>query len=183
MLIRVFMPQGFPKTFNNFGWQICNYFIYFISLFGLWVEWNVLVGYLQLNTIETNAISMQCSDQFVCPYIKLLREEKSLQINCDNPGIITSNIDVVAGTHNAQQKRYELCLDGKRLMVGFGSKLGDVDHEVKPTLAEKKWRLEIELQACVDRTMLHHKIVSIIKISSTRLTELRQNAQISVAAG
>ena len=82
---------------------------------------------------------MQCSDQFVCPYIKLLREEKkSLQINCDKPGIITSNIDAVAGTHNAQQKRYELCLDGKRLTVGFGSKLGDVDlygHEAKPTMS------------------------------------------------
>ena len=60
--------------------------------------------------------------------IKLLREEKkSLQINCDKPGIITSNIDAVAGTHNAQQKRYELCLDGKRFTVGFVSKLGDVD--------------------------------------------------------
>ena len=83
---------------------------------------------------------MQCSDQFVCPYIKLLREEKeSLQINCDKPGIITSNIDAVAGTHNAQQNRYELCLDGKRLTLGFGSKLGDAElygHEAKPTLAE-----------------------------------------------
>ena len=74
ILIRVFMPRGFTKTFDNFGRQICNYFI--PSLFGLCVEWNVLVGYLQLKHNRSNAISMQCSDQFVCPYIKLLREEK-----------------------------------------------------------------------------------------------------------
>ena len=120
-----------------------------------------------------------------------------------------SNTDAVAGTQNVQQKRYELCLDGKRLTVGFGSKLGDEDlygHEAKPTLAEKKSRLIIELQvitctkglleqtehtgkesiqdmACVDRTMLHQKLVSIIQILSTHLKELRQNAQISVAKG
>ena len=48
-------------------------------------------------------------------------------INFDKPGIITSNIDAVTGTQNAQKKKYELCLDGRRLTVGFGSKLGDVD--------------------------------------------------------
>ena len=93
---------------------------------------------------------MQCSDQFVWPDIKLLREEnKSLQINYDKPGIITSNSDAVVGSHNARQKRYELCLDGKGITVGFGSKLGDVDlyrHEAKATSVGKKSRLEIELQ-------------------------------------
>ena len=42
-----------------------------------------------------------------------------------------------------------MSLDGKSITVGFGSKLGDVDlyrHEAKPTSAEKKSRLEIELQ-------------------------------------
>ena len=56
-------------------------------------------------------------------------------MNFDKPGIITSNIDAVAGTHNAQQKRYELCLDGKRLTVGFGSKLGDVDLSIIAQIA------------------------------------------------
>ena len=54
-------------------------------------------------------------------------------------------------------KRYELCLDGKRLTVGFGSILGDVDlyrHEAKPTLAEKKSKLEIELQVITRTTGL-----------------------------
>ena len=32
-------------------------------------------------------------------------------MNGDKPGIITSNIDAVAGTHNARQKRYELYID------------------------------------------------------------------------
>ena len=63
------------------------------------------------------------------------RRKKSLQMNFDKPGIITSNIDAVAGTHNAQQKRYELCLDGKRLTVGFGSKLGDVDLSIIAQIA------------------------------------------------
>ena len=138
--------------------------------------------------------------------------ERRKEVSTDIPGIITSNIDAVAATHHAQQMRYELCLDGKRLTVVFGNKLGDVDlcgHEAKPTLAEKKSRLEIELQvitctkgllpwlqqaeqtakestqgmACVDRTMIHQKLVSMIKILSTRMKELRQNAKISVTTG
>ena len=70
-------------------------------------------------------------------------EHMSPQTNCDKPGMQTSNIYAAA-----QQKRNELCLDDKRITVRFGSKLGDVDlygHEAKPTLVEKKSRLEIEL--------------------------------------
>ena len=151
-----------------------------------------MVGYLQLKH-NRNKCYFHAMLGSICLSIHQIieRRKKSLQINFDKPGIITSNIDAVAGTHNAQQTRYELCLDGKRLTVGFGSKLGDViylyGHEAKPTLAEKKSRLEIGLQvitctkgvleqadhtgkgsiqdmAWVDRTMLHQKLVSIIKI-------------------
>ena len=106
--------------------NLCNYFI--PSLFGLWVEWNVLVGYLQLKHNRDKCYFHAMLGSICLSIHQIIeRRKKSLQINFDKPGIITSNIDAVAGTHNAQQTRYELCLDGKRLTVGFGSTQDDVD--------------------------------------------------------
>ena len=71
-----------------------------------------------------------------------------MKIDCGKPGIIESDIEAVAKTEEAHSKAYKICLDGKRIIVGFVSKLGEVDlygHESKPTLQDKNKKLADEL--------------------------------------
>ena len=138
---------------------------------------------------------------FACPNKNILIEEKKkFNIECDEPGIILSNLDAVSSITQNKDKAFNLCVDGKKITSGFGKNLGEVNifgHESTPTYQQKKDRLEIEL-CVVDNTMkeisrwierevtviselnmdsknlLHSNVLDIISMNSERIKELRQ---------
>ena len=72
-----------------------------------------------------------------------------MEINCSEPGLKVSNIESLAGKEGTQQKGYKICLDGNKLTIWFGNKLGEVDlygHETAPTLTERTQILREEEQ-------------------------------------
>jgi len=98
---------------------------------------------------ERDVSDVQCGNSinFACPDRKLLQcVVKSNNTDCQKPGILFSNIDTFC--KDSTQKSYKLCIDGKKIMQGFGSRFGEVDlygHESKPTLSQKRTDLEEEL--------------------------------------
>ena len=85
---------------------------------------------------------------FVVPHYNILKDEiRKREISCQTPGIIHSNIQRIAECSESSNKNYKLCIDGKKITVGFGKHLGEVDlygHESSPTLKEKRERLNVE---------------------------------------
>ena len=58
---------------------------------------------------------------FVVPHKNILKEEiQKREISCQSPGIIHSNINAIADFSDVQNKNYKLCVDGKKITVGFG---------------------------------------------------------------
>lgn len=93
---------------------------------------------------------------FICPDKNVLLEQKRTHsINCETPGVLEGNIDVVGNVCANPDKRYNICIDGKKIAPGFGKHSGEVDlfgHESTPTLKTKRQRLDIEL-SCVQNLM------------------------------
>ena len=137
---------------------------------------------------------------FVCPHVNQLRQEKkNAGVDCSTPGIIESNLDVVAATSN--NRAYKICIDGKKIAPGFGSKLGEVDlygHESSPTLKQKQDRLAEEIDAIddidtllcqaellekefledltqEDKRNLSTKAIDVIRLLSLRIRDLRES--------
>ena len=93
---------------------------------------------------------------FVCPHTNQLRQEKShLGVDCSKPGMIESNIDLVAA--NSVNSAHKICIDGKKIAPGFGNKLGEADlygHETSPTPKEKRECLDAEMNIIYDTNQI-----------------------------
>ena len=76
----------------------------------------------------------------------LMKEAKRFRVEADKPGILHNTLD-----NFVEQNRgidCKICIDGKKLAVGFGKKLGDEDmagHEEPPTLLERQAHHKSEL--------------------------------------
>ena len=108
-------------------------------------------GFLRQSHDKRNTLFPdQSTINFVWPDIKCLTDNRAkMEINCSEPGLIVSNIKSVVGKRGAPHNEYKICLDGKKLTIGFGNKLGEVDlygHETTPTLTERTIILHEEEQ-------------------------------------
>ena len=87
---------------------------------------------------------------FVCPDIKVIRmETQEYGEDAKRPGILHRNIIAFANLQKAQNRSCKISFDGKKISMGFGTDLGEVDlfgHESSPTLQEKKKKLDEELR-------------------------------------
>ena len=106
-------------------------------------------GFLRQSQDKRNTL-FQSTINFVCPDIKRLRDNKAkIEINCSEPGLIVSSIGSLVGKEGVQQKGYKICLDGNKLTIGFGKKLGEVHlygHETAPNPPERTIILREEEQ-------------------------------------
>ena len=113
---------------------------------------------------------------FVVPHKNILKEEiQKREISCQSPGIIHSNINAIADFSDVQNKNYKLCVDGKKITVGFGKNLGEVDlygHESSPTLNEKRERLNVE---CILVSNQIEKLDRMLEIGKLKIKELNQD--------
>ncbi len=91
--------------------------------------------------------SAQAKVNFVCPDLKTLRQETEVfEEQCAKPGILYKNIQNFS-VFNNHGNSCKLAFDGKKISMGFGKNLGDVDlfgNESPPTLAERVRTLENE---------------------------------------
>ena len=84
---------------------------------------------------------------FAVPSSKVLqRESAKFQLDAKSPGLIRNALEAFSDVHRGQDCK--LSLDGKKIAYGFGQNLGEEDlsgHEARPTLQERKNRLNEEL--------------------------------------
>lgn len=89
---------------------------------------------IQDNTLKGNLLSDDSKINFIVPDVKVLKKilDES-ETTCQNPGILGENIKNFAVLHTNDSCK--ISLDGKKIISGFGKKLGDVDlfgHESAP---------------------------------------------------
>jgi len=143
------------------------------------------------STSRGNCAPTTSTINFAVPSMQTLVQDKLAPIF---PGVIKETISTIAD--NIPSKMVKLGIDGKKISRGKGKTMGDIDcwgFEAKPSLQERKHRLELELNQLnatyrqvekydqntqviptAGKLAIWYKLVSIIRDTGMRIKDLRE---------